>query len=200
MRAKSPSDAWSLLKSIIESDNSTTACESTRQEFDQLAMIVRESARECITRAKGLATAVRYHSIDVTDEQVGKQILPGLPPYMHFVREGLVLRLGFSVVELEYAIVKRDNSKSDLVRQIVMPWLCFPSPRHGNGGRNGSGYWDGSGGRSVGRHSGGRGKRDGRYRNKPQNLNPPLPYFQYPPAILFLYAATLSTAAAASAL
>lgn len=48
-----------------------TARESTGKEFDELRMRVGEPVREYITRAKGLAAAVRYHGIDVTDKQSG---------------------------------------------------------------------------------------------------------------------------------
>ena len=37
MRAKSPSDAWMLLKSMVESDDSAPGRESTRKEFDELS-------------------------------------------------------------------------------------------------------------------------------------------------------------------
>jgi len=41
-----------FFKSLVESDDSSTAGESARKELDELAMIVGESAREYITRAK----------------------------------------------------------------------------------------------------------------------------------------------------
>ena len=92
MWAKSPSDAWSLLQCMVESDDSSTARESARKGFDELYMTVGEPAREYITRAKGLAAAVRYHGIDVTDEQLANRILTGLPSHMRFVREGLAIK------------------------------------------------------------------------------------------------------------
>lgn len=52
---------------MVESDDCATARETARKEFDELVMIVGEPAREYITRAKGLAVAVRYHGIDVSD-------------------------------------------------------------------------------------------------------------------------------------
>ena len=64
-------------------------------------MIVGESAREYITRAKGLAAAVRYHGIDLMDEQLRNRVLTGLPPHMHFVREGFTIRMNFSIAKLE---------------------------------------------------------------------------------------------------
>lgn len=46
IRAKPPSDAWMLLKSMVESNDSSTGRERARKEFDELDMIVREPARE----------------------------------------------------------------------------------------------------------------------------------------------------------
>ena len=53
---ESPSDAWALLKSMVDSLDSATA-----KKFSQLAVIVGESARMYMARVEGLATAVRYH-------------------------------------------------------------------------------------------------------------------------------------------
>ena len=55
MRAKLPSDAWTLLKRATARDNSA--------DIEQLAMIVREFAREYVPRAKGLAAAIRYNGV-----------------------------------------------------------------------------------------------------------------------------------------
>ena len=46
MRAKSPSDTWTLLKGMVESDDSDIACESAKKEFNNLNIIVGDSARE----------------------------------------------------------------------------------------------------------------------------------------------------------
>lgn len=48
--------------------------------------------------AKGLAAAVRYHGIDITEEQLGNLIQTGVPPYRHFVRKGFALRVKFTAV------------------------------------------------------------------------------------------------------
>jgi len=58
MRTKPPSEASTLLRSMVESGDSDIACESAKKEFNDLKMIVGESAREYITHAKGLAAAV----------------------------------------------------------------------------------------------------------------------------------------------
>lgn len=68
MRVKSPSTAWVLLKKMEEGDDSDTG------------------VREYITRAKGLAAAVRYHGVDLPDKQLGNRTLRGLPSHRHFLR------------------------------------------------------------------------------------------------------------------
>ena len=80
---------------MVESDDSSTASEIARKEFNELCITVGEPAREYITRAKGLAAAVRYHGIDVTDKQLANIILTGLPSHMCFVREGFAIKLIF---------------------------------------------------------------------------------------------------------
>ena len=72
-------------------------------------MTAGEPPREYITRAKGLAAAVKFHGRDITDEQLDNRILTGLPPHMHFVREGFTIRMNFSITELEYAIIKAEE-------------------------------------------------------------------------------------------
>lgn len=75
MRTKCPSGVWSLLQCMVESDDSSTARESARQEFNELCITIGEPAREYITRAKRLAATVRYHRIYVTDEQLANLVL-----------------------------------------------------------------------------------------------------------------------------
>ena len=134
MRAKTPSDAWTLLKGMVESDDSDIACESAKKEFNNLKMIVGESAREYITRAKGLATTVRYQGTEVTERQLGNRILTGLPSHMRFVREGFALKLEFSVAELEHALIKAeelheqpDASDGHAMAAVSKPCLLYTS-------------------------------------------------------------------------
>ena len=73
IRAKSPSDAWKLLTSMVESDDSDLAVESAKKEFNGLEMNIGETAREYITRAKGLAAAVKHHGVEIDDKQLEKR-------------------------------------------------------------------------------------------------------------------------------
>lgn len=82
MTAKSPSEAWQVLASVVEDENSSLAKEHAKKNFEILAMMG-ESAREYVARAKGLASAVKYRGVDVTDEEVYQRILTGLPLGVH---------------------------------------------------------------------------------------------------------------------
>ena len=166
------------------------AREDAKKGSEQHAVSVGEFAREYLARAKGSATAVRYHGIAVNDEEICRRILTDLPPHMHFIREGFVLRMDFPVVKLEHALVKVGSSRSDRMVRMEMPWQQASSLKttrggksgggriqgaHGTGGRHGAGGRD-SGGRSGGRKVGRR-KHDGRGRHHSQCFEPPPPYF-----------------------
>lgn len=45
----------------------------------------------------------------MNDEELNNRILTGLPPHMHFVREGFAVRMKFSVVELKHALIKGEE-------------------------------------------------------------------------------------------
>lgn len=72
-------------------------------------MIVGESAREYIYRPKGLASAVKCHGEDVTNEQLGNGILTGPYSHMHFIREGFAFKLKFTFEELEHAVMTAEE-------------------------------------------------------------------------------------------
>lgn len=55
IKAKSPSEAWEVQNSLIEDEDSDQARDDAKKNFETLAMIVGESAREYVGRAKGLA-------------------------------------------------------------------------------------------------------------------------------------------------
>ena len=105
MNAKSPSQAWIILTSIVEDLTSIHVKENAEIKFESLSMIVGESAREHVAKAKGLARAVEYHGIDVTEEKICCRFLNDLPSSMHFVRELFILNYDVSLVEVEQALV-----------------------------------------------------------------------------------------------
>lgn len=100
MNAKTPSQAWIILMSMIEdghsNEHSNYARENAEKEFESLDMIAGESARENAARAKELDRAEEYHFPSNSE---------GLPSSMHSVREMFALKYTFSLVELEQALV-----------------------------------------------------------------------------------------------
>ena len=63
--AKAPSEAWKILNSMVEDDNSDRAKELAKKRFEELSMNNGESMKEYIARAKCLALNVKYHDIEV---------------------------------------------------------------------------------------------------------------------------------------
>ena len=81
VRAKAPSKAWKILKSMIEDELSDGARELAKKQFKELSMNDDESMKEYIARAKSLALNVKYHDVEVTDQEVSRRVLNGLPPW-----------------------------------------------------------------------------------------------------------------------
>ena len=78
--AKAPSEAWKILNSMVEDDNSDKARELAKKQFDELSMNDDESMKEYIARAKSLALNIKYHDVEVTDQEISRRLLNGLPP------------------------------------------------------------------------------------------------------------------------
>ena len=152
VRAKAPSEAWKILKSMVEDDNNDRAKEQAKKNFEGLSMDSAESMKEYIARAKSLALNVQYHDVEVTDQEISRRVLNGLPlPYAP-EKINFALKTDFSLAELEGGLVHVEelNRSSD-----------------GTDGNHAlaAGFKAKSGGRSGGRggHNGsGRGKRDGK--------------------------------------
>ena len=89
VRAKAPSEAWKILKSMVEDESSDRARELAKKQFEELSMNDDESMKEYIARAKSLALNVKYHDIEVTDQEISRRVLNGLPPCMLPRRESL---------------------------------------------------------------------------------------------------------------
>ena len=167
VRAKAPSEAWKILKSMVEDDSSDRAKEQAKKNFEDLTMDSSESMKEYIGRAKSLALNVQYHDVEVTDQEISRRVLNGLPPYAPEKRK-FALKTDFSLAELEGGLVRVEelNMSSD-----------------GTDGNHAlaAGSKARSGGRSRGRggHNGsGRGKRDGK--GRPPNRRQPQHQQQQP--------------------
>ena len=160
-RAKAPSEAWKILKSVVEDDNSNRAKEQAKKNVEALSMDDAESIKEYIARAKSLALNIKYHDIEVTDLEISRRLLNGLPPSYAPEKRNFALKTDFSLAALEGGLVRVEelNRSSD-----------------GTDGNHAlaAGFKAKSGGRSGGRgghNGGGRGKRDGK--GRPPNQRQP---------------------------
>lgn len=79
---------------MIEDEDSDLAKE-TKKKIEALAMIVEESVREFVARAKRLASAVKYYRLEVPDEEICRRIRKGLLPTLHLVFEAFTLTIRF---------------------------------------------------------------------------------------------------------
>ena len=162
VRAKAPSEAWKILKSMVEDDSSEKAKEQAKKNFEGLSMDSAESMKEYIARAKSLALNVQYHDVEVTDQEISRRVLNGLPPPYAPEKRNFALKPDFSLAKLEGGLVRVEelNRSSD-----------------GTDGNHAlaAGFKARSGGRSGGRgghNGGGRGKRDGKGQPQHQQQRP----------------------------
>ena len=161
VRAKAPTKAWKILTSMAKDHNSDRTRELAKKRFEELSMNDDESMKEYIVRAKSLSLNVKCHDIEVTDQEISRRVLNGLPPSYAPEKRTFALKTYFSLAELEGALVRVEelNRSSD-----------------GTDGNHAlaAGFKARSGGRSGGRgghNGGGRGKRDGKGR-PPNQLQP----------------------------
>ena len=161
VRAKAPSEAWKILKSMVEDDKSDRAKEQAKKNFEDLSMDSAESMKEYIARAKSLALNVQYHDVEVTDQEISRRVLNGLPPPYAPEKRKFALKTDFALAELEGGLVRVEELNRS------------------SGGTDGNhalaaGFKARSGRRSRGRgdhNGGGRGKRDGK--GRPPNQRQP---------------------------
>ena len=88
--AKAPSEAWKIPNSMVEDDNSDRAREMAKKQFEELSMKDDESMKEYIARAKSLALNIKYHNVEVTDQEISRRVLNVSPPRMLPRREILL--------------------------------------------------------------------------------------------------------------
>ena len=106
VRAKAPSEAWKILKSMVEDESSDRARELAKKQFEELSMNDDESMKEYIARAKSLALNVKYHNVEVTDQEISRRVLNGLPPSYAPEKRNFALKTDFSLAELEGGLVR----------------------------------------------------------------------------------------------
>ena len=144
--------------------DSNRARELPKKRFEELSMNDDESMKEYIARAKSLALNVKYHDVEVADQEISGQVLNGLPPTYAPEKRNFVLKTNFSLAELEGGLVRveelnRSPDGTDGNHALASGFKARSSGRSGrSGGRGG--------------HNGdGRGKRDGK--GRPPNQRQP---------------------------
>ena len=159
--AKAPSEAWRILNSMVEDDNSDRARELAKKNFEGLSMDDAETMKEYIARAKSLALNVQYHDIEVSEQEISRRGLNSLPPSYAPEKRNFALKTDFTLAELEGGLVRVEelNRSSDGTDGSHALAADFKAR---SGGR--------SGGRG-GHNSDGRGKRDGK--GRPPNQRQP---------------------------
>lgn len=96
-RANSLLEPWTLLKSMVESDDSVTAQDNSKKGFEQFLMVVGQSTDEYVTRSKGLVAVVIYGGVVVDAEEICRRILVDLFLNMDSVRDGFAFRVNHSL-------------------------------------------------------------------------------------------------------
>ena len=114
VRAKPPSEAWKILKSMAEDDSNERAEEQAKKNFEGLSMDHAESMKEYIARAKSLALNVKYHDIEVTEQETSRRVLNSLPPSYALEKRNFALKTDFSLAELEGGLVRVEELNRSL--------------------------------------------------------------------------------------
>ena len=138
--AKAPSEAWKILNSMFEDDNSDRARELAKKRFEELGMNDDESMKGYIARAKSLARNVKYHDIEVTDQEISRRVLNGLPPSYAPEKRNFALKTDFSLAELEGGLVcveelNRSSDGTDGNHALAAGFKARSGGRSGGRGR-----------------------------------------------------------------
>ena len=143
---------------MVEDDSSERAREQENKQFEELSMDDAESMKEYIVPAKSLALNVQYQDIEVSEQEIRRRVLNGLPPSYTPEKRNFALKTDFSLAELAGGLVRVEELKRSSDGTDGSYTLAA-------GFKARSGGW--SGGR--GDHNGsGRGKRDGKSRSTNQ--------------------------------
>ena len=70
--------------------------------------------KEYIARAKSLAINVQCHGIEVTDHEISRLVLNGLPPSYASEKRNFELRTNFNLLNLEGGIVRVEELNRSL--------------------------------------------------------------------------------------
>ena len=151
VRAKAPSEAWNILKIMVEDESSDRARELAKKQFEELSMDDAESIKEYIARAKSLALNVQFHDIEVSEQEISRRVLNGLPPSYAPEKRNFAFKTDFLLAELEGGLVCVEELNRSLDGTDGSHALAagFKARSGGRSGRRG------------GHNGGGCGKRDG---------------------------------------
>ena len=117
-----------------------------------------KSMKEYIARAKCLAINVQYYGIEVSDQEISRRLLNGLPSTYAREKRSFALRTDYGLGDLAGGLVRVKELNRSLVGTDGSYALAAGfKPRSGGQGGQGGGC-NGDGDRS------GRGKRDGKGR------------------------------------
>ena len=146
---------------MVEHDNSDWARKLAKKQVEELSMNDDESMEEYIARGKSLALNVKYHDIEVTDQEISRRVLNGLPPSYAPEKRNFALKTDFSLAKLEGGLVRVEelNRSSDGTEGSHALAAGFKNRSDGRSGGRG------------GHNGGGCGKRDGK--GRPPNQRQP---------------------------
>ena len=150
--AKAPSEAWKIMNSMVKDDSSDRAREQAKKQFEELSMNDAESMKAYIARAKSLALNVKYRDIEVSEQEISRRVLNGLPPSCAPEKKNFASKIEVSLAELVGGLVRveelnRSSDETDGNHALAAGFKARSGGR--NGGRGGY-------------NGGGRGKYDGK--------------------------------------
>ena len=105
-----------------------------------------ESMKEYIARAKSLALNVQYHDIEISEQEISRRVLNGLPPSYAPEKRNFALKSEFSLAELASGLVRvkkldRRSERTDGSNVLAAGFKAKSGGRSGGrGGHNGGGH------------------------------------------------------------
>ena len=69
-----------ILKCMVGDDSRARTREQTKKTFEELSMDNMEAMAEYLAREKSLALNVKYHGIEITEQEISRRALNSLPP------------------------------------------------------------------------------------------------------------------------
>ena len=119
---------------MVEDDSSERARDQAKKQFEELSMDDAESMKEYAARAKSLALNVQYHDIEVSEQEISRRVLNGLPPSYAPEKRNFALKTDFSLTELASGLVRVEElSRRSTGPTAAMPWPLASTPEAAGG-------------------------------------------------------------------